>query len=225
MTDYQVVTVSNSNLRRWGRQALAGNWQMAILATLFYMILFTGPVLLFRIMFDVENLERVSDFYTFLVGGPLTLGYIGFIIGIFRRENPSPVSILHGFEHFIKALALMFVTNVLIALWTLLLIIPGLIAAYRYAMVFYILADNPDMGVFEIIGESKRMMTGNKMKYFLLQLSFIGWLVLAMLTFGLGFVVLLPYLVATSVAFYEVAKGSLKQVYNQLPVDDEEVEL
>ena len=220
MTDYQVVTVSNSDLRRWGRQALTGNWGLAILATLFYMILSSAPMLLFRGLFDLENLDRISDLYTFLVSGPLSLGYIGFIIGMFRRQNPSPASVLHGFERFFKAFALFVVTSLLIALWTLLLIIPGLIAAYRYAMVFYILADKPDMGIFEIIGESKRMMAGNKLKFFLLQFSFIGWAILSFITLGLGFIFLLPYLIAASVGFYEVARGSLRQNYTQLPINE-----
>lgn len=111
-------------------------------------------------------------------------------------------------------------TNLLIVLWTLLFIIPGLIAAYRYAMAFYILADNPDMGIFEIIGESKRMMAGNKLKFFLLQFSFIGWAILSFITLGLGFIFLLPYLIAASVGFYEVARGSLMQNYTQLPINE-----
>lgn len=225
MRDYQVVGVENSTMRRWGREALSGNWGAAILGTLFYMLLASGPILVFRIVFNVESLDTVSDLYTLLVSGPLTLGYVGFILGMFRKKNPSPVSVINGFEHFFKAFALFFLTNLLIALWTLLFIIPGLIAAYRYSMVFYILADNPQMGVLEIIGESKRMMTGNKLKFFLLQLSFIGWVILAFIPFGLGFIVLLPYATAAFVGFYEVARGALKPNLTELPDRREQAEM
>lgn len=211
MNNYQIVTLANGEFRRWGRQALTGNWGKAILATLIFTLLTTGPMFLFKVMFSAESLDRISNLYTLLVGGPLTLGYVGFMIGIFRRKNPAATDVLQGFEYFIKALMLMVITNVFVALWSLLFVIPGIIAAFRYSMVFYIMKDNPDMGVMEIIAESKRMMTGNKMKFFLLQLSFIGWVLVSILTFGLGFIVLLPYAFSSFVGFYEVARGALDQ--------------
>ncbi len=217
MNNYQVVMAENSTVRRWGREALSGRWGKSVLGTLVYMILMTGPILTFSFIFDDKTLSGVSDLYTFLVGGPLSLGYITFIIAIFRKNDPSPMEILYGFEKFLKALGLMFMVNLLVALWTLLFIIPGIIASCRYGMAFFILADNPEIGIMEAIRESKQMMMGNKMKFFLLQLSFIGWAILCLFTLGIGFLFLLPYMMASFTGFYEVARGSLRPGYNPLP--------
>jgi len=101
---------------------------------------------------------------------------------------------------------------IFVLLWSLLLIVPGIIAAFRYSMSFYILADNPDMGIMEAINESKRMMRGNKWKFFCLNLSFIGWAILGVLTLGIGYLWLTPYIEVTMIAFYDIANGNLRSV-------------
>ena len=89
-----------------------------------------------------------------------------------------------------------------IFLWTLLLIVPGIIASYRYAMAPFILAENPDMTPSEAIDASKEMMDGHKWELFCLDFSFFGWLLLNVLTLGLGSLVLNPYMNAARAAFY-----------------------
>ena len=88
--------------------------------------------------------------------------------------------------------------NILIAiftfLWSLLFIIPGIVKAYSYAMTPYIVHDNPEMPVRECIRQSQRMMKGYKMKLFLLDLSFIGWILLGIFSFGIGLLWVLPYM-------------------------------
>jgi len=101
-----------------------------------------------------------------------------------------------------KAFILGLVTGLFVFLWMLLLIVPGIIAAYRYAMAMYILAENPDIGVMEALRESKRLMAGRKMKLFLLHLSFIGWGLLSLLTFGIGLLFLIPYISAAEATFF-----------------------
>ncbi|MPN61797.1 hypothetical protein SDC9_209541 [bioreactor metagenome] len=100
--------------------------------------------------------------------------------------------------------------TIFVILWSLLLIVPGIIAAIRYSMCFYILADNPDIGIMEALNESKRMMRGNKWKYFCLNLSFIGWGLLCICTVGIGFLWLTPYVETSVIAFYDIANGSLR---------------
>ncbi|HZK01933.1 MAG TPA: DUF975 family protein [Anaerovoracaceae bacterium] len=224
MKEYNIVGVTCSNMRGWGRQALKGRWATAVLGSLLFSALISLPLLSFKFIFHSDTLERVSNLYTFIISGPLNLGYIAFIISIFRRKNTSPIEIFYGFERFLKAFALMAVMNVLIFLWSLLLIVPGIIASFRYSMAFYIFADNPEMGIMEIIGESKRMMQGNKLKLFLLQLSFLGWAVLVVLTLGIGYFWLMPYIVASTVGFYEVANGNLRPYYPNLTGQEDEDE-
>lgn len=87
-----------------------------------------------------------------------------------------------------------------------LLIIPGIVMAYSYSMVDFVLADNPDMGAREALSESRRIMRGNRFKLFCLGLSFIGPALLCVLTLGIGFIWFLPYQNATMAAFYEEAR-------------------
>ena len=210
MREYHLVEVSCTNMRRWGRQSLKGNWGTALLASILFSVLISIPLLSFKFLFHSNILEDVSNLYTFLVTGPLNLGYVTFIISMFRKKAASPIEVFYGFEYFFKALGLMIVMNILVLLWSLLFIIPGIIASLRYGMAFFVLADNPDMKVLEVISESKRLMWGNKMKLFCLHLSFLGWVILALLTAGVGVIFLMPYLTATKAGFYEVANGNLK---------------
>lgn len=95
-----------------------------------------------------------------------------------------------------------FLTGLYILLWSLLLIIPGIMAAYSYALTPYILVENPDMTASEAIARSKELMAGNRWRLFCLQISFIGWHILAALTLGIGNLWLTPYTHAADAAFY-----------------------
>lgn len=242
-----VVNESSQTLRALGRRALIGNWGLAIGGFTLYALLLVGPVYFINKMFGysgaVLNIDTVvnrdmdystmimnnfsdsfvSNIYSLLVTGPLSLGLIIFIGSIFRRKNANISEIFNGFEQFIKAFTTYFVMSFFIFLWSLLFIIPGIIATYRYAMTFYILMDNPDMKVMEVINASKEMMRNNKWKLFCLQLSFIGWGILTLFTLGLGMIVLGPYMETSMFAFYEIANGNLRIDYSYgSPVANEE---
>ena len=93
-------------------------------------------------------------------------------------------------------------------LWTLLLIVPGIIKAYSYSMVPFILAENPDMPANEVLNRSREMMDGNKMQAFLMDLSFIGWILFGIVTLGLGLIFWTsPYLYSSHAALYLKLKG------------------
>ena len=92
--------------------------------------------------------------------------------------------------------------GIFIFLWSLLLIVPGIVKAYAYAMTPYILVERPELSVNEAIGLSRRMMKGRKFDLFYLHLSFIGWALLCILTLGIGFLWLYPYMMTAQAAFY-----------------------
>lgn len=95
--------------------------------------------------------------------------------------------------------------------------IPAIIAQYRYSMCFYILVDNPKVGIRQCIRESSEMMKGYKWKFFLLGLSFIGWGLLSCLTLGIGLLWLLPYMYTTYGNFYnELKKSREPEIFSQL---------
>ena len=90
------------------------------------------------------------------------------------------------------------------------LIIPGIIASLRYSLAYFVLADNPSIGILKSINESKRLMRGNILKLFLLGLSFIGWILLCIPTLGIALLWVYPYMEVSMVAFYDIANGSLR---------------
>lgn len=232
-----IITESSRNLRALGRDALRGKWKLGVLGTLLYMVLVLVPMVILNAIFGHgASPAGVSTIYSILISGPMTLGYAMFSISIFRKRETTPAEVFYGFERFGKALGLYIVMLIFIILWSLLLIVPGIIAAFRYSMCFYILADKPDIGIMEALNESKRMMRGNKWKLFCLNISFIGWAVLAGLPIaigtivmaplsgmmdyayftaviyilGVGFLWLTPYMEVSMIAFYDIANGSLR---------------
>ena len=121
----------------------------------------------------------LAGLYVLLVSGALELGITLFFLAMFRKQNVNAGDIFLGFDRFGKALGLLLFQSLFIFLWSLLLLVPGIIASIRYSQTFFILADDPSKGIRQCMDESKAMMNGNKMKYFCLSLSFIGWALLA----------------------------------------------
>jgi uncharacterized membrane protein len=100
-------------------------------------------------------------------------------------------------------------------LWTLLLVIPGIIASYSYSMTAYIMVDHPEYGAYEAIMKSKEIMRGHKWRLFCLHMSFIGWYFLSVLTWGIGLLWLNPYVEAANAAFYkELSQSHSESYYN-----------
>lgn len=143
-----------------------------------------------------------------LIGGAIELGLKRYNLDLLTRENPPAFATLFSrFSIWGRAFGLRFMTALLTFLWSLLFIVPGIIASYRYALAPYLLAENPDMGVMEAIARSKELMNGNKWRLFCLQLSFIGWNLLCVLTLGIGYLWLTPYQNAAEAAFYLEGTG------------------
>ena len=121
----------------------------------------------------------INILYTVFILGAISLGLAVFQLSFLRKRDINPSYIFSGFEFYFKATGLYLVELLFVTLWSFLFVIPGFIALYKYSMAFYILADDPQKGIMQCIRESKEMMKGNKAKLFLLELSFIGWFLLA----------------------------------------------
>lgn len=93
-------------------------------------------------------------------------------------------------------------TTLFTALWSLLFVIPGIVKSYAYSMAYYIKIDHPEYTATQAIDESRKLMNGNKMRLFLLDLSFIGWLIVGALCFGIGSFWVNAYMDATHAEFY-----------------------
>ncbi len=119
---------------------------------------------------------------------------------------PEAGALFAPFKQYARTVGAVLLVFVYTLLWTLLLVIPGIIKAYSYSMTFYILRENPEMTAGDAITASQKMMDGHKMDLFLLSLSFIGWAILASITFGIGYLWLIPYIYTAYAAFYETLK-------------------
>ena len=142
----------------------------------------------------------------FIIGGPITLGYVKFNLNLVRGQNPQFRDLFTQFGRLGESLVMQLLRGIFIFLWTLLLIVPGVIASLSYAMAPYILYENPGMSGYEAIQQSKALMDGNKWRLFCLNFSFIGWSLLCILTCGIGIFWLRPYQEAAYAIFYEEIK-------------------
>ena len=147
----------------------------------------------------------------FIIGGAATLGYAKFNLNLVDGKEARFGDLFSRFDRIGSGFCMQFLRTLFILLWSFLLIIPGIIAAYRYAMTHFIMTENPNIGTLEAINRSKEMMYGNKWRLFCMQLSFIGWYLLSIiLTFGIGLLWVGPYVEAANAAFYREISGPVR---------------
>ena len=145
----------------------------------------------------------------FILGSVVEIGYARFNLDLVDRQKEPEVSTLFGYFIYWKTTAAAkFLQGLYVFLWSLLFIIPGIIAGYSYAMTGYILTEHPELTASEAIEQSKQMMSGNRFRLFCLQFSFIGWDLLCSLTLGIGNLWLRPYKQAATAAFYREVSGT-----------------
>lgn len=167
------------------------------------------PVEMLGMLTFMLGVISIYSLAQFVVGGAVELGMCAYFSKRALGENADIKDEFSYFQYFGKALGLRIVTSIFIFLWTLLLVVPGIIASYRYAMATYILAEHPEMGIMEAIEASKQMMDGNKWALFCLDFSFIGWALLSACTLGIGDLFLNPYTRMATAHFYlNLSRGS-----------------
>jgi len=220
----QIGGSSNRELIAAARRSLTGNWGMGMLGYVLYTALWGSVFLLvissifFLVALDesinetniiaiAKSITRVASHIISLLAGAFAVGFCSYFLGIVQERQARLENLFTGFKRFFTAFGAYFLSTLFTVLWTLLFIIPGIIAVFRYAMVYFILADDDTCGSLEAITRSKEMMVGNKWKYFCLQLRFIGWSLLAIFfTLGIGYLWLIPYMQTSMTHFYEDIK-------------------
>lgn len=187
----------NSELRQAARNALSGQWVMAALAAL-----------VFSAVSSAGSIVPVVGTVICLLLLPIGYGFSVLFLKLFRGGDLNIGSLFDGFQDYGRILGTTLLQTVYTFLWTLLLVVPGVIKWYSYSMTHYILLDEPELKNNAAIEKSMAMMEGHKMRLFMLDLSFIGWALLAMLTCGIGMLFLQPYVSTAHAAFYEDLKGT-----------------
>lgn len=139
-------------------------------------------------------------------------------------KKPAAADAFSGFDDFWSAFKVTFLVGLFTFLWSLLFIIPGIVKSLSYSMSLYILAENKGKGALECINESKNMTDGHKGELFVLALSFIGWILLGYITFGIALIWVIPYMNATQANAYESLKPVAKATSADDPLVSESVE-
>lgn len=189
----RISVTENRVLMAQARECLRGKWGLAV-----------GSFIVFvAVAGFTQVIPFVGGIVSLLVSGPMTLGWAVFALALTRSGNARLEMIFDGFQSFGTAFGAYLLVAIFIVLWSLLLIVPGIIAALAYSQIYYILADDKTIGPLEAIGKSKEMMRGNKWKFFCLGLRFVGWVLLCIFTFGVGFLWLSPYVAVATAKFYE----------------------
>lgn len=209
----------NSELRAQARERLDGKWGTFVLMTFLMCVIqvllqipsYIGSLLE---VLSPENamaslsFSNISNILSLLA---LPLGW-GLTVSLLRNHREESVDLENLFDGFrrgryVRVFCALFLVNLFTFLWTLLLIIPGIMKAFSYALTPYILLDEPELTAKQAISRSCEIMQGRRWKLFCLYLSFIGWGILCLMTFGIGFLWLAPYINASIAAFYEDARA------------------
>lgn len=187
------METTNRDLMRQAREALKGRWGLAVGGNVIYLVL----TLL------IQSIPNVGWIGGLIIGGPLMIGWAFFFLSFSRRQDAQLSQLFDGFQNFTKALVTYLLMILFILLWTILLVIPGIVAALSYSQTFFILAENPQMESMDVLRKSKALMKGNRWKLFFLLWRFFGWFLLGILSLGIGFLWIMPYVQTTLARFYD----------------------
>ena len=185
--------MNNSEIKMRAKDAMRNNWGTAIIV-----FIVNG------LISSVLSATGIGSLATGLLG----VGLSAFFLTIVRTQKAGFENFFSGITEYIGTkFVSMLLVQIYTFLWALLFCIPGIVKSYSYAMTPYILLDKPELSATEAITESRMMMNGHKMELFLLDLSFIGWILLSILTCGILFFYTIPYMQAARAEFYRTLKG------------------
>lgn len=182
------MPTTNQILMRQAKQMLAGNWGNAALGTLIYLVIM-----------GIVSCSCVGELLLF---GPFTLGYIVFLIGLYNRQTANYEKLFNGFSNFVQTFLAGLLFLVAVSIGCFFLVIPGIIVALGFGMTFFIMTDHPTMEGVTALKTSWKIMRGHKWDLFCLNLRFVGWWIVCLLTLGVGFLWLYPYMLTANMNFY-----------------------
>lgn len=208
--------IERSELKSRAKIQLTGHWKLAVLTCLVYTIIIqassieaSAPTWLKSEVVITLNIIGV------ILYGPIQVGLSRFILKLATRESKAKFKdLFSGFDVFLKSLLMTIIIFITILIGTIVLIVPGVIATLMFSQSYYILAENPNLSVIECLKRSYTWMKGFKGELFILELSFIGWIMVCIFTLGIGFLWYTPYYEMTIGNFYIQLKKYYKEEYN-----------
>ena len=185
-----------------------GRWGMLALVFFIYSLIMAACAALSYVV--------VGAVAVLLLSGPLMLGFTMVCLAVSRRQGASLSKLFEGFSRFGDSLVLFLLMDIFIFLWSLLLVIPGIIKMYSYSMSWFVLHDRPDLTGNEARKRSMYLMRGHKWRLFCLDFSFIGWYLLSALTLGILAFWVTPYHMTARAEFYQELLAEEQKTQQQI---------
>ncbi|MDD2229667.1 MAG: DUF975 family protein [Candidatus Cloacimonetes bacterium] len=188
-------------IRAEARRLLTGQWNNCAIIMFVYFLLQSG----------ISAIPRVGWIGSLAIAGPLALGLATTYLNLVKGYKFGIDTLFRGSEDFMRSFVAGILVYVYTILWTLLFIVPGIIASLSYSMTFFILHDNPQISAQDAIKRSKEMMVGHKTELFMLMLSFFGWFILGIIGFGIPFFWIGAYFYTSATLFYQNLSGAANE--------------
>jgi uncharacterized membrane protein len=193
--------LQSSEIRAEARRLLSGQWNNCAIIMLVFGILQAG----------LSAIPVLGYFSFLIVTGPLALGLAAIYTNLVRGGSFGIETLFKAKDDFMRSFIAGLLVLLFTLLWSILLIIPGIIASLSYSMTFFILNDNPRVSASDAIKLSQEMMMGHKMELFMLMLSFIGWFILGVIGWGIPFLWIGAYYYASFALFYQSISGAANE--------------
>ena len=197
------------NCKERAISSLDHKWGESAILVLIYLLIggtvSCGTGLLMTTTSEITS-KLTSNIFSHLLN-PMSWGVTITFLEVSRGMKVNYGNLTKGYHDFTRIFLTILLKGIYTLLWSLLLIIPGIVKSYSYAMTEFVLVDRPDLAYNEAIEESMRLMQGNKWRLFVLDLSFLGWALLCILTLGIGYLFLAPYMEVAHAHFYADLKA------------------
>lgn len=192
-------------LKEWSKEKISGKlleiWKGILLAALAMLVLGFGAGIVQLIFGEKSTITSIASILVEIISIPISIGLVAFIMEFVRKDEFDKNLIFDYYSDFMKVVATIILSGIIIALGCVCFIIPGIYLAFSYTLVPYLLAERKDLSMTETLRLSRKMMNGHKLDYFILGLSFIGWSLLVPFTFGLILIWLAPYMTIATTKF------------------------
>lgn len=190
--------IDRASLKQSAKDRLKGKWGTGVLITFIYFLISS----VFNGLGQIEKAGPIFSLASLFVSAPLTLGLAITYVTLVKTDSLVFENLFSGFKSYAKSLGMFFWLILWVFLWVLLFIVPGIIKGIAYSQSFFIIADNPNVRVRDAMKISMKMTDGHKGEIFVMALSFLGWILLAILTIFIGFLWLTPYMYTTFANLY-----------------------
>lgn len=196
------MATENSILKGKALEVLKGKWGSTAVVVLVYLLVSLS------ISIGLDFIKKGLGSGVSLVVSPvLSYGLALYFLSFARGRSIEMGILFSGFSDIVRLVGTYLLMVLAIIIGFILLVVPGIIVAIGLSQTFFILADDKEIGAVDALKASWEMMKGNKAKFFVLSLSFIGWAILCIFTAGIGFLFLLPYMQTTFAFFYDDING------------------